>query len=65
MHDLLNLFANIIVFGLLLWVVNTFIPMPGSVKSLLNVLVLVILIIYILQFFGIIHTLIPMYRILK
>ncbi len=65
MNGLLNLFANIILFGLLLWVVNTFIPMPGSVRSLLGVLVIVILIVYILQFFGIIQTLIPMYKILR
>ncbi len=65
MHGLLNLFANIIVFGLLLWVVNTFIPMPMAIKNLLNVLVLIVLIVYILQFFGVIHTLIPMYKILR
>lgn len=64
-HGLLNLFANIIVFGLLLWVVNVFIPMPGAIKSLLNVLVLIVLIIYALQFFGVIHTIIPMFNILK
>lgn len=65
MNELLNLFANIIVFGLVLWLVNVFIPMPMAIKNLLNVLVLIVLIIYILQFFGIIHTIIPMYRILK
>lgn len=64
-HDLLNLFANIIVFGLLMWLVNVFIPMPGAIKGLLNILVLIVLIIYILQFFGIIQTIIPMYRILR
>jgi uncharacterized protein YhhL (DUF1145 family) len=65
MHELLNLFANIIVFGVFLWLVNVFIPMPGTIKSLLNVLVLIILILYILQFFGIIPTYVPMYRIIK
>ena len=65
MHDLLNLFANIIVFGLVLWLVTTFIPLPMAVKSLLNVLVIIVLVIYILQFFGIIHTFIPMYKILR
>ena len=65
MNGLLNLFANIIVFGLLLWVVNAFIPMPMAIKNLLNVLVVIILILYILQFFGIIHTIVPMYRILR
>ncbi len=65
MHGLLNLFANIIVFGVLLWVVNTFIPMPMAIKNLLNVLVIIILIIYILQFFGIIPTILPMYKLLR
>ena len=65
MHGLLNLFANIIVFGLVLWLVNTFIPMPMMIKSLLNVLVTIVLVIYILQFFAIINPIIPMYRILR
>lgn len=64
-HNLLNLFANIIVFGLVMWLINAFIPMPGAIKSLLNILVLIVLIIYVLQFFGIINTIIPMFRILK
>lgn len=65
MNDLLNLIALIIVFGVALWLINAFIPMPPAIKSLLNVLVLIVLIIYILQFFGIIKTILPMVRILK
>ena len=65
MPDLLNLIALIIVFGVCLWLVNAFIPMPAAIKSLLNVLVLIVLIIYILQFFDIIKTILPMVRILK
>lgn len=65
MHDLLNLFANIIVFGLMLWLVNVFIPMPMAIKNLLNVLVLIVLVIYVLEFFGIINNILPMFRILK
>lgn len=63
MGELLNLFAIIILFGVVMWVVNVFIPMAGSIKSLLNLLVLVVLIIYILQFFGIIKTILPMIKI--
>lgn len=40
MNDLLNLIAVIVVFGVGLWLINVFIPMPGAIKSLLNVLVL-------------------------
>lgn len=62
---LLNLFLLIIVFGVVLWLINTYIPMPGAIKSLLNVLALIVLIIYILQFFGIINNILPTMRIAK
>ena len=65
MPELLNLIAIIVVAGVLLWLINTFIPMPPAIKSLLNILVVIILIIYILQFFGIIKTILPMMRILR
>jgi hypothetical protein len=65
MNELLNLIANIVVFGLVMWLINVYIPMPGAIKSLLNIVVLVVLVIYVLQFFGVIHTLIPMYKILR
>lgn len=65
MSDLMNLIAVIIVFGVGLWLVNAFIPMPPAIKSLLNILVLIILVIYILQFFGVIKTLLPMIRLLR
>lgn len=64
MAGLLNLLAIIVVFGLVLWLVNRFIPMPSSIKSLLNVLVLIILLVYVLQFFGVIKTILPMINIL-
>ncbi|PWY56382.1 hypothetical protein DGG96_02825 [Legionella qingyii] len=65
MTGLLNLIAVIVVFGVVLWLIDTFIPMPPSIKSLLNVLVLIILVIYILQFFGLIKTILPMIKIFK
>ncbi|HHF7366630.1 MULTISPECIES: Thivi_2564 family membrane protein [Legionella] len=65
MAGLLNLIAVIVIFGVVLWLIDTFIPMPPSIKSLLNVLVLIILVIYILQFFGLIKTILPMIKILK
>ena len=62
---LLNLFALIIIFGVGLWLVNMFIPMPFAIKQLLNVLVVIVLILYILQFFGIIHTILPMFTVIR
>ncbi|MFA5959735.1 MAG: Thivi_2564 family membrane protein [Tatlockia sp.] len=60
MNGLLNLFAVIILFGVVMWLVNVFIPMAGAIKSLLNILVLLVLVIYVLQFFQLISPLIPM-----
>jgi hypothetical protein len=58
--DLLNLFALIIVFGLILWLVNRFIPMAAPVATLLNILVVIVLVIYILEYFHVIQPIIPM-----
>lgn len=65
MLPLLNLILVIIIFGVCLGLINAFIPMPPSIKSLLNVLVLIILVIYILQYFALIKTILPMVHILK
>ena len=64
-NGLLNLFANFIVFGLGMWLVNVYIPMPASIKSLMNLVVIIVLLIYVLQFFELIHTIIPMFRIMR
>ncbi|WP_133126893.1 Thivi_2564 family membrane protein [Legionella nagasakiensis] len=65
MNDLLNLFAIIIVFGVVLGLINAFLPMARAIKSLLNILVLIVLVLYILQFFEIIPTIIPMFRVIR
>jgi len=65
MNGLLNLLALIVVFGLGLWLVNVFIPMPAIIKNLLNIVVLIVLVIYVLQFFEVINTILPMVKIIK
>lgn len=63
--ELMNLLLVIVVFGLCLWLVNVYIPMAGAIKSLLNVVVLVVLVIYVLQFFAVIPVILPMIRIIR
>lgn len=65
MMTLLNLILLIILAGVLLWAVNRFVPMPGLIKNLLNVLVFIILLLYVLQFFGLIKPILPFPPILK
>lgn len=63
--SLLNLIVLIIIAGILLWGINSFIPMPGLIKSLLNFLVFVVLVIYVLQFFNLIKVILPFPNIFK
>jgi len=51
---MIGLIITLVVVGLLLWVVETFIPMDAKVKLLLQVVVILILVLYALSFFGII-----------
>lgn len=51
---LLGLILFFIVVGFLLWLVNTYIPMAPQVKTLLNVAVVIILVIWLIQSLGIV-----------
>jgi Flp pilus assembly protein TadB len=51
---LINIIVILILVGLALWLVNTYIPMAGGIKSLLNVVVFVVVLIWLLQVFGLI-----------
>jgi hypothetical protein len=50
--DLIQLVVVIIVVGVLLWLVNNYIPMDGKIKQILNIVVVVVLVIWLLQVFG-------------
>ncbi len=50
---LIEVVVVLIVVGVLLWLINTYIPMAGAVKSLLNAVVVIALIVWLLQAFGI------------
>ena len=54
---LINLVAVLIVVGILLWLVNRFIPMAGSIKSILNGVVVIGVVLWLLNVFGIFHSL--------
>jgi hypothetical protein len=54
---LINLVVILIVVGVLLWLVNRFIPMAGSIKSILNAVVVICVVLWLLNVFGVIHSL--------
>ena len=49
---LIQIFVVLIVVGVLLWLVNRFIPMAGSIKSILNALVVILVVLWLLNVFG-------------
>jgi hypothetical protein len=54
---LINLVIVLIVVGVLLWLVNTYIPMDRKIKTILNVVVVIAVVIWLLQAFGVLGSL--------
>ena len=53
---LIGIVVVLVVVGLILWLINTYIPMAGAIRSLLNIVVFVVVLIWLLQVFGLIGT---------
>ncbi|HEX4105538.1 MAG TPA: Thivi_2564 family membrane protein [Rhizomicrobium sp.] len=54
---LLYIVGLLIVVGVLLWLVNTYIPMDPKIKGILNAVVVIAVVIYLLQVFGLLSVL--------
>ena len=52
--SLISLVVTLIVVGVLLWLVNTYIPMDGKIKQILNAVVVICVVIWLLYAFGVI-----------
>ena len=49
---LIQLVIVLVIFGVVLWAINTFIPMEGNIKKILNVVVIVVVVLFVLGAFG-------------
>jgi hypothetical protein len=54
---LIQLLEVLVVVGVLLWLVNRFIPMQGTIKSILNGVVVIAVVLWIMNVFGLFHSL--------
>ena len=54
---LLQILMVLIVVGVLLWLVNRFVPMQGTIKSILNAVVVIAVVLWLLNIFGLFHSL--------
>jgi len=50
---LLTILIVLIVAGVLLWLVNTYIPMDHKIKTILNIVVVIVVIVWLLKLFGV------------
>jgi hypothetical protein len=51
---LIQLLIVLVVVGVILWVINRYIPMQSTIKKILNVVVVVVVILWLLSVFGLI-----------
>ena len=53
---LLQVLMILVVVGVLLWLVNGFVPMAGSIKSILNAVVVIAVVLWLMNIFGLSHS---------
>jgi len=50
---MLGLIITLIVIGVLLWLVNAYIPMDPKIKNILNIVVVIVVVLWLLSVFGV------------
>jgi len=55
--SLIGLVLTLVVVGVLLWLLNNYIPMDGKIKRILNGVVVIVVVIWLLQAFGLLGSL--------
>ena len=55
--SLVSLILVLIVVGVVLWLINTYVPMDGKIKSILNAVVVIAVVLWLLKVFGLLDSL--------
>lgn len=55
--SLITVLIVLIVVGVLLWLVNAYIPMDRKIKNILNIVVVIVVVIWLLKAFGLLDSL--------
>ena len=50
--SLVNIVVILVAVGMIMWLINTFVPMLGSIRSLLNSVVFIVVLFWLLHVFG-------------
>jgi hypothetical protein len=51
--SLIGLIITLVVVGVLLWLVNTYVPMDPKIRKIINIVVVIVVVIWLLQAFGV------------
>jgi hypothetical protein len=51
--SILALIITLVLVGVLLWLVNTYVPMAAPIKNILNVVVVILVVVWLLNVFGV------------
>ena len=51
---LMNVVVTLVVVGVLLWLINAYIPMQSTIKQILNIVVVIVVVLWLLHGFGVI-----------
>jgi len=54
---LITILIVLIVVGVILWLVNTYLPMDRKIKGILNAVVVIVVVIWLLKVFGVLSSL--------
>ncbi len=55
--SLVSVLLVLIVVGVILWLVNSYIPMDRKIKNILNIVVVIVVVLWLLRAFGVLDSL--------
>lgn len=57
--SVISLILTLVIVGVVLWAINRYIPMDHKIKSILNIVVVVLVVIWLLRLFGVLGGSVP------
>lgn len=54
--SLVSILLVLIVVGVILWLVNSYIPMDRKIKNILNIVVVIVVVLWLLRAFGVLDS---------
>lgn len=54
--SLITIILVLVVAGVILWLINSYIPMDGKIKNILNIVVVIAIVLWLLKAFGLLDS---------